>query len=175
MVFGLADAIRAGEEWGANCGPGALAAVLGVTLDAVRPHLTGFDRKRYTNPTMMREALDSLGVDYEWSVRRRAYLPPVYGLARVQWDGPWTKPGVPAAAAYRHTHWVAGRLSSNEQQIFDINAICVGGWISFSQWQRQLVPWLLKQVEPKATSDWWFTHLIEVRSATTVPSSAQEN
>ena len=28
LRFSLDDAIRAGEQWGANCGPGALAAAL---------------------------------------------------------------------------------------------------------------------------------------------------
>lgn len=35
--FSLEDAQRAAETWGANCGPGALAAVLGLSLDAVHP------------------------------------------------------------------------------------------------------------------------------------------
>jgi hypothetical protein len=165
VAFSLADAVKAGEEWGANCGPGALAAITGKTLDDVRPHLLRFDEKRYTNPAMMRGALRSLGVRHEWRVRDRAYLMPLYGLARVQWDGPWTQPGVPAKAAYRHTHWVAARMTPDGDQVFDINCICVGGWVSFNEWQRQVVPWLLKQCEPKATGDWWLTHLVEVESA----------
>lgn len=161
VKFSVDDAVKAGDEWGANCGPGALAAITGHTLEDVRPHLFGFDEKRYTNPRMMRAALDSLGVTYDWQPRKKAYLFPLYGLARVQWDGPWTKPGVPAAAAYRHTHWVGSRNTGGE--IFDINCICVGGWVSFAEWSRQVVPWLLKQCEPKATGDWWLTHLVEVR------------
>ena len=31
------DVARACEEWGATCGPGALAAALGLTLAEVRP------------------------------------------------------------------------------------------------------------------------------------------
>ncbi len=48
-------------------------------------------------------------------------------------------------------------------KIFDINAICVGGWIDLPEWSTQLVPWLLKQCEPKATGDWWLTHVVEIR------------
>lgn len=48
--FTIDDATRAYDVWGANCGPGALAAALDKTLDDVRPHLVNFDRKRYTNP-----------------------------------------------------------------------------------------------------------------------------
>ena len=31
------DAYRAYNEWGANCGPGAVAAIMGMSLDEVRP------------------------------------------------------------------------------------------------------------------------------------------
>lgn len=167
LAFDLADACASANAWGANCGPGALAAVLGLSLDAVHPHLHGFDRKRYTNPRMMRAALDSLDVSYQWKVGRFGLFPS-YGLARVQWDGPWTKPGVPPAATYRHTHWVGSAMPDrsisdpHDVKIFDINAICVGGWIDLPQWSAQLVPWLLKRCEPKATGDWWLTHVVEV-------------
>jgi hypothetical protein len=167
LAFTLAEAHAASEAWGANCGPGALAAVLGLALDAVHPHLEKFDQKRYTNPSMMRVALRSLGVDHEWRVGRFGLFPS-YGLARVQWDGPWTKPGVPPAAAYRHTHWVGSAMPDravsdpHDVEIFDINAMCVGGWIDLPQWSTQLVPWLLKQCEPKATGAWWLTHIVEI-------------
>jgi hypothetical protein len=29
------------------------------------------------------------------------------GINRIQWEGPWLNPGVPARVAYMHTHWVA--------------------------------------------------------------------
>lgn len=168
VAFTLDDAVKAADVWGANCGPGALAGVLGLSLDDVRPHLPGFDQKRYTNPKMMRAALDSLAVSYQWKVGRLGLFPS-FGLARVQWDGPWTKPGVPPAAAYWHTHWVASAMpdrsvpNPKDVQIFDINAICVGGWIDLVEWSTQLVPWLLKQCEPKATGDWWLTHVVEIQ------------
>jgi hypothetical protein len=31
-----------------NCGPGAIAAICGLTLDDLRPHLGDFEQKRYT-------------------------------------------------------------------------------------------------------------------------------
>ena len=51
----------------------------------------------------------------------------------------------------------------HDVEIFDINAMCVGGWIDLPQWSTQLVPWLLKQCEPKATGGWWLTHAVEIR------------
>lgn len=156
-MFTLSDAIAAAEQWGANCGPGALAGVLGLTLDAVRPHLIGFDGKRYTNPTMMRGALDSLGVRYQWTpLKGETKQLPIDGLARVQWAGPWTKAGVPMAARYRHTHWIGALAGYGVTQfaapypweVFDINCMAVGGWVRFREWNDQVVPWLLREVEP---------------------------
>src|SRR3990167_150016 len=104
--FNLADADRAHDEWGANCGPGALAAIMGMTLDEVRPHMGDFESKGYTNPTLMFYAMESVSARFRTrSLASNVKLLgwPVYGLARIQWEGPWTKPGVPMAARYRHT------------------------------------------------------------------------
>ncbi len=81
VLFSIDDAQRAADEWGMNCGPAALAAIAGMTLDAVRPHLKGFDQKRYTNPTMMFEALRLLGI--QWT-RVKTVWPYNKGLVRVQ-------------------------------------------------------------------------------------------
>lgn len=163
VAFTADDAQRAHDEWGSNCGPGALAAITGKTLDQVRPHLEGFDDKGYTNPTMMWGALNSMKI--RWSRRRKHQLNwPHYGLCRIQWGGPWTEPGVPARVAYRHTHWVGAEAADDLSyvRIFDINAMSVGGWISLQEWGQQLVPWLLEQCEPKASGLWWITHVADV-------------
>jgi hypothetical protein len=55
VSFTEADAHRAYDEWGANCGPGALAAIAGLTLDKVRALMGDFETKGYTNPTLMYE------------------------------------------------------------------------------------------------------------------------
>lgn len=170
-VITFEEQLAANEAWGSNCGPGALAAVLGLSLETVRPHLRDFDRKRYTNPTMMRQALESIDVRFAWRMalgQSKAF--PTFGLARVQWSGPWTKPGVPAAAAYRHTHWIGSRLVQREPdgesdfEIFDVNALHVGGWIHERLWSTSLVPWLLETCEPKADGGWWITHVVEVEA-----------
>lgn len=170
--FTAADSQQAWETWGSNCGPGALAAIADLTLDQVRPLLDGFDRKGYTNPRMMRAALDTLslssGLGYSWRVAPSFSAAfPRYGLARVQWNGPWTKPGVPMAARYRHTHWVGARTMPDDDggefvQVFDVNCMLVGGWISAGEWTEAVVPWLLKKCEPKATGGWWLTHTVDV-------------
>lgn len=177
--FTEADANEAFDVWGANCGPAAIAAIAGMSLQELRPHLCDFEQKRYTNPTLMWRILGRLGIKYDyrtflpWESERSHISPwPNFGLARVQWEGPWTAPGVPMAARYRHTHWVASaRLEeicltkgyAELQGVFDVNCMSVGGWVGLSTWTDSVVPWLLKHCEPKASGHWHITHSVEVQ------------
>lgn len=163
--FSAEDAIRANDEWGANCGPGALAAIMGLTLDEIRPHVGDFERKRYTNPTLMWASLQRVGAKFSY---RGGHLGrenwPDYGLARIQWEGPWTKPGVPVAARYRHTHWVGARRGLSSVVIFDINCMNNGsGWVDVFDWAGFVVPWILYACEPKASGEWYITHSVEIK------------
>lgn len=166
LRFTAADAERAHDEWGANCGPGAIAAICGLSLDQLRPQMGDFEAKGYTNPRLMRQVLARLGVRFRISTREPlTSLWPDYGLARVQWEGPWTAPGVPERARYRHTHWVGAMWSEARREfgIFDINAMASGGWVSAADWASVIVPWLLEQCEPQANGRWHRTHVIEVQ------------
>lgn len=163
--FTADDAELAFCEWGANCGPGAIAAICDLTLDELRPHLGDFESKRYTNPTLMWQVLRSLGVAFSYrggNLGRENW--PRYGLARIQWTGPWTWPGVPPRAAYRHTHWVGSAIDpARGVGVFDINALGNGsGWSSLEDWSGLLVPWLLEECEPRADGGWFITHAVEV-------------
>lgn len=157
------DAQRAFDEWGANCGPGAVAAVCGLTLDELRPHLGDFESKRYTNPTLMWEILNRLGVSWRLVKGSRSW--PTYGLARIQWEGPWTEPGANPRWAYRQTHWVGAKSRNlGNVGIFDINAIANGtGWVSAADWERVIVPWILREAVPRANGKWHITHAVEVQ------------
>jgi len=142
------------------------------------PLFLEFERKRYMNPTLMREFLQALcgglcfpDTRFRWTCARGEQTDldwPSFGLARIQWGGPWTRPGVPVMARYRKTHWVGcyrplrqtGPLAG--VSVFDVNALCAGGWIRLEEWARQLVPWLLGECEPKADGSWWITHAVEV-------------
>lgn len=161
-TFTLDDARRANDEWGFNCGPGAICAVTGLTPDQIRPSLGDFERRGYTTPRLMNEVLTRIGVRFRRTYRSdmpRALLPLVEnGVVRVQWGGRWTNPGVPTIARYRYSHWIGVR----GDQVFDINAIGVGGWISFEEWSGRLVPWLLARIALGNNGAWWPTHAIEV-------------
>lgn len=164
--IGEKDAARAYDQWGCNCGPGAIAAICHLTLDEVRPLMSGFEKKGYTNPTMMIEALDRLGVP--WRVRGLASnVPkldfPKYGIARIQWEGPWSAPGANPRWGYRHTHWVGAARKIDTVEIFDINCVQNGsGWVDLLDWSEMVVPWILKSCVPRASGRWHITHAIEV-------------
>jgi hypothetical protein len=162
--FTQQDAERASDEWGCNCGPSAIAAILQLTLDEVRPHMGDFETKRYTNPTLMFETLDRLrvaGVCRGW--RPGPKLWPAYGLVRIQWEGPWTEPGVPMRVRYRHTHWVGAAQANDRIGVFDINAMNNGsGWCRVEDWRDTLVPFIIEECVPRGNGKWHITHAIEV-------------
>lgn len=87
LRFTMEDSHAANDLWGANCGPGAIAAITGKTLDEVRPFMGDFEKKHYTNPTLMWEVLNKLGVKYTIMKGDLSGLWPAYGLARIQWEG----------------------------------------------------------------------------------------
>jgi len=163
--FTAEGAERAFEEWGCNCGPGAIAAALDLTLEEVRPMMCDFEHKHYTNPTLMWDILNEAGVT--WSLVKPPAAWPQYGLARIQWEGPWTAPGVPPRVAYRQTHWVAAQWSEERKTfaIFDINAMYSGGWIAEQYWVGALVPWILESCVPRANGRWHLTHVVEIERA----------
>ena len=59
VPFSFEEAQRAGDEWGLNCGPAAIATMTRLSLDELRPHLGDFEQKHYTNPTLMWSILNS--------------------------------------------------------------------------------------------------------------------
>jgi hypothetical protein len=173
MLFLQAQAAAA--EWGFNCGPAAVCALLEMTPNELLPHLGEFIAKGYTNPTLMKSILASLGYSTRRLYQATSKYPdgdypplPRFGVMRIQWGGPWCKEGVPMAARYRHTHWVAVKYnlasgSPAHSKVFDVNALATGpGWLPFTEWSRVLVPGLIKQCEPKGDGDWWPTHCWEV-------------
>ena len=158
--FGVREVDAAAAEWGFNCGPGALCGALGLTPNAIRPLMGDFEEKGYTTPTLMAEVLRRYGRGHRETYRSdspgRCRLD--FGVLRVQWDGPWTRPGVPMRARYRYSHWatVAG------DEVFDINAISAGGWLSRQEWERELIPWLIGETCPRGNGNWWPTHGWEI-------------
>ena len=169
--FDQADLIKANEDWGCNCGPASLAFALQVCLEDVRNPmmLAGFALKRHTTPTIMNAALVAMGVQ-----KRSVKVPvrtteggldiePLFNgqsiaLVRIQWTGPWTKPGTNQKWAYRQTHWVATWQERGVPLVFD----CNGGIRSFDGWEMDIVPKLTSQYS-RADGGWFPTHIWKVQ------------
>lgn len=171
--FDQAEFSLASAEWGFNCGPGALCGITGLSPAEIRPHLLDFEQKGYTNPTLMYAAIKQLGYQSTNRFRNdeanvlKTPLWPKFGVVRIQWGGPWTNPGVPMAARYRKTHWIAARRREHALEVFDVNALLGGReWLTFEEWRDHLVPWLIKAVVEKGDGKWWPTHSIEMRKVT---------
>lgn len=162
---------QAAEEWGCNCGPSALAFALQTTLEDIRPTMAhvGFDAKRYTSPTMMKNALAHLNVRFETMklpVRapdgtlaidpmfQHSFVGHILSLVRIQWTGPWTAPGANPKWAYRQTHWIATWSDLGDEMVFD----CNGGILGFDTWEKQIVPLITDHV-PRADGSWFPTHI----------------
>jgi hypothetical protein len=137
----------------------------GLKPDDVRQHIPGFDKKRYTNPSMMAAALKSLGVEFlSRPTNGKDFCQ--YGICRIQWLGPWTEPGVPPAAAYHYTHWVGCLQTGGKPTtwIYDLNMHLIQRpnldnadiWPTLAQWAGYIVPKLTKY--SGATGGWLVTH-----------------
>lgn len=161
--FTVDEARLAYDSWGCNCGPSALATILGITLDQVRTVVerVGFAGKRYISPGMMEKAIGIAGGKIDRSNFLTAVTDqnfPTHGLARIQWTGPWTAPGSNPKWAYRQTHWVASWHHDHAITIFDVN----GGIRPLQDWKREIVPLILEQCVPRNDGGWYVTHSWEV-------------
>lgn len=166
MTVGLytpPDRDEAWETWKCSCGPGALAALLSRKCEEVRDLFPGYERRGYANPTHLREALDLAGVKHHGIGAKL----PTRGLAFLQIEGPWTRPGVPVGAAYRHTHWVAVAAveCARPVWIYDVNAEDLvdgpcGGWLPFEGWEQCVMPHIVTHY--KGATGWRVRLGIEV-------------
>lgn len=153
--FTALEAREAYAEWGCNCGPTSLAFVLQRHLRDIRCAIPDFENRRYTSPSMMRAALDSLEVPH---IPVGFRCPPKMfqrepSLVRIQWTGPWTAPGANPKWAYRQTHWIATFLDHGEK-VFDCNV----GIVDFEAWKLVTVPELTKLYK-RADGGWFPTHI----------------
>lgn len=156
--FTEADMEDAANDWGANCGPSALAFFLQVPLNHVRSIIPGFEEKGFTSPTMMKQALvafDQPIVACDAADKHNIFSADEPCLVRIQWTGPWTKPGANPKWAYRQTHWICTYMVERQAaMVFD----CNGGVRGYQSWMREIVPLIVQSV-PRADGDWFPTHV----------------
>jgi hypothetical protein len=125
---------EAHDEWKANCGPHSIAAACGLTLAEVRPHIPNY--RGWMNPTQVGQTLGSIGRPYTFRKGLKTQKL-CTGINRVQWEGSWLNPGVPPAAAYHHTHWVAHFDDpASEGGWVLCTAVCAWAWVHLAEWKK---------------------------------------
>jgi len=157
--FTQAEFNAAAKAWGCNCGPSALAFSCQCSLETAHLAIPHFDKRRYTSPSMMEDALDWLRIAFvpeptrhlrgqDASSHVRAMFDETPALVRVQWGGPWY-----GRYAYRHTHWISCcPVQDGRRFVFD----CNGGISECARWLQEIVPLLI----PKRGDGTWFpTHI----------------
>ena len=164
-MFTKEESDLASDNWGFNCGPGACCAMFDLTPNQIRSKLFDFEKKKYTNPSLMKKIIKNCGWKYKQVYRGDVLAVDealisfdFKALIRIQWAGPWTEPEVPMKERQRYTHWIGVK----DLNIFDINAMNIGGWIPFEEWKNELVPWLVDQVDSRCNGNWWPTHILEL-------------
>jgi hypothetical protein len=126
-----AESKAANKAWKATCGPHAIAAACGKTLEEVRAAFIpgAVNYRGWMSPTQVERTLGALNVAYD--VRKGLKTQKLCnGINRVQWEGKWLNPGVPPRVAYFHTHLVAH---------FDGVVLCtcclVAEWVPAEDWR----------------------------------------
>lgn len=161
------DVDEAADAWGVNCGPSAVAAILGKNLADVRHAFPWFPTRPWCSPTQLGQALATLGVESHWTTlgmnrgpidEQRARFP-AQGLVVIQIDGPWCDLAN-KAAAYRYTHTVSSQRVGDVVMVYDINDAPdsrSGGWLPFSMWDQRVMRELVKY-QRRATG--WFVRSV---------------
>ena len=106
MPYTPAESEHCREQWKAACGHHALAAVCNERLATVCQAVG--HRKGWMNPTMIHNALATLGVPVRLTKGLQTQNL-CAGLNRVQFEGPWLAEGLRPALAYPYTHWIGQR------------------------------------------------------------------
>ncbi|MCP3065292.1 hypothetical protein LXT21_41625 [Myxococcus sp. K38C18041901] len=159
-LYAPPDLLEANGAWKANCGPSALAAVLGVPLRLVRGSFPGFPAKPWTTPTSMAAALAAQGLHHR--VQQGMPRGDVHGVAFLQLRGSWDS--APERAQYRHTHWVGLHRDGGALSIYDCNTGSAGGWLPSEEWKVQVLAELLER-HRGASGKWAVRVVLEVLSS----------
>lgn len=155
LPYDALESLEANSAWGANCGPHSIAAYCHVHLETVRLAMPA-PFKRWMNPSNISETLRYLRVQSDLaSCAKKMQRPPdsLRAIMRIQWEGSWLKPGVPAKAAYCHTHYIAVLPGALVMDTFQDPSI-VQPW---EAWQTGLEA-AIREHMPKVTG-WHFTHV----------------
>jgi hypothetical protein len=147
-LYTPSDLYAANDVWGASCGPGALAAVLGLQVLGLQPLFP----KPWTTPTTMGAALRALGKSWREQTSIPLSAAQGAGLAFLQIQGKWDN--APERVRYRHTHWVGfAKDEDGLLHVYDVNAPPEGGWQPLSPWERGTMQAICAR-HPQASGRW---------------------
>jgi hypothetical protein len=139
-LFVPPDVDQANADWGANCGPCALAAYMGVPVADVRDLFCDFETRRYCNPTQMIAAIEKAGMRARTTAprgMRAGRVLPDHGMAFLQFSGGWWDEK-PIGVQYRKTHWIACHKLAGTMWIYDCNH--PEAWLTPDDWKAILLP-----------------------------------
>ena len=122
-----ADMLVANRMFGANCGPGALAASLSLETLNVMQFFPHFPERPFTSVVHMREALAKCRLQ---TAEGREL--PAYGLALLQFEGAWSSTAAKPLWLARYRHWVA----VCGQAVYDVNFHC---WVDRARWELDVL------------------------------------
>lgn len=161
LPYTTAQAAAAHDQWNAMCGHYSLAAATGHPLEDIRT--AGVPLKGWMNPTMINETLKALKVGYQrFLLKELGYdvpqdlvkLPQINhgAILRIQWEGSWMNPGVPAGARYQRTHYIAIKDGTIMDPAFD-PAIS----LRVEDWLQVVTNDIVPQI--KGATGYHFTHV----------------
>jgi hypothetical protein len=132
LLYTEADSEAAYKEWKATCGPHSIAAACGKTLEEVRAAMVeaSVNYRGWMSPTQVMNTLIALG-EFHGVTKGLKTMDLCNGISRVQWEGKWLNPGVPARVAYFHTHLVA-----HFNGMVLCTACLVDAWVPVDKWRH---------------------------------------
>lgn len=152
-------------------GPAALAAMTGVTAAIAADNLPRFLDYGLTTEVMMALGLYQMDRRFSWKEHAGEEMTevwPEFGIIRVGFEGPWSLEG-DTLATLRRSHWIAtARRPNGEREVFDVNSISKGGWVSQEEWSYDVAPEIAKKFGSSGNASWRTLDTFNLKPATAV-------
>jgi hypothetical protein len=158
------DVDEAKKAWGANCGPAALAAVLGRPVMEMAAYFPRFHPGRCASTVQIAEAIakatdDEVAVTPSQRIDMRSgkgfvsRMWPSRGVACLMFHGPWDlqRSRSPDAAKklYKHAHWIGIQQLGMVTMVYDIHSKC---WEPVCDWRDET---LARVLDDHKSNEWW--------------------
>jgi hypothetical protein len=132
------DVELANHLFDANCGPASLAAILSIQICDLMALFDQFPESPYTSRQKMEDILKEARVLFLTTSDL-----PAFGLALIQFEGPWSSSPSTARWAGRYSHWIG----VSGDQFYEINC---DRWTDRREWETNVATALVASY-PSAT------------------------